>query len=346
MAAVFVAAMTFGFTGCVAVPKPEQNNNQTFKSDTSDKSSDMWKIMPKIPVTNASTFECEYNSRLEGMVVTNYYGTDQKVRIPDTLEGEPVVKVNLSQCEKKLTELIMPDSVCGFSLSDTIKRTLLYINIPGSMTEINGSPFKVKEYNYLIDGNIWVPGSPNLMGVYINDGVTKICERAFYGTCLKNIYIPNSVTEIEKYAFEGCDRLTSITIPDSITVINEGVFYNCSGLTDIVIPDSVTAIGKYAFHSCKSLTSINIPNSVTAIGGYAFIYCTSLTSINIPNSVTTIRDCTFHSCTNLTSVNIPDSVTTIRDNAFWECPNIIATYKGKNYDYEHIYDLYRAGNSN
>lgn len=70
-------------------------------------------------------------------------------------------------------------------------------------------------------------------------------------------------------------------------------------------------------------------------------------SIVIPDSVTEIGSKAFNDCKGLTSVTIPDSVTEIGVygyHVFYGCENIQATYKGKTYDYEHIYDLYHAIN--
>lgn len=49
---------------------------------------------------------------------------------------------------------------------------------------------------------------------------------------LKNVIIPNSVTEITGDAFKG-SGLTSIIIPDSVTSIGNNAFYDCTHLTNI-----------------------------------------------------------------------------------------------------------------
>ena len=126
------------------------------------------------------------------------------------------------------------------------------------------------------------------------------------GAEIKELVIPNDITEIKSYAFNGCDGLTSVTIPNSVTLIGENAFYGCNGLTSVTIPNSVTLIGSDAFSGCDDLTSVTIPNSVTSIGSEAFAYCTGLTSVTIPNSVTSIGKWAFYGCDGLTSVNISD----------------------------------------
>ena len=169
--------------------------------------------------------------------------------------------------------------------------------------------------------------------------------------------IPNSVTSIGNYAFNGCCGLTSLTIPNSVTSIGSYAFYGCSGLTSLTIPNSVTSIGNYAFNGCSGLTSLTIPSTVDTIGTIAFGNCAALKSIivdpankaycsvdgivfnkskdtiiiypgnagsmyTIPNSVTSISIGAFFGCGSLNSVTIPNSVTTIDMGAFYGCRSL------------------------
>ena len=140
---------------------------------------------------------------------------------------------------------------------------------------------------------------------------------------VKDIVIPESISNIKKYAFDGCSGLTSVTIPNSVTSIGSSAFRSCTSLTSVTIPNSVTSIGESAFYNCKGLTSVSIPNSVTSIGEGAFGYCSKLTSVAIPNSVTSISRETFDGCKGLTSVTIPNSVTEIGKSAFSGCSSLI-----------------------
>ena len=167
-----------------------------------------------------------------------------------------------------------------------------------------------------------------------------------------NSTIPNSVTSIGSYAFDGCSGLTSVSIPSTVTSIESYAFNGCSGLTSMAvdksnriydsrdncnaiietstgnlifgcknttIPNTVSSIGESAFRGCSGLTSVAIPNTVTSIGNYAFCNCSGLTSMVIPNSVTSIGDLSFYGCSGLTSVAISNSATSIGNSAFERC---------------------------
>ena len=87
----------------------------------------------------------------------------------------------------------------------------------------------------------------------------------------KNTVIPDGVTTIGKYAFDGCTGLTSIEIPASVTSIGEYAFQSCYSLSSVEISASVTSIGEYAFSSCIDLASVTIyAPSLTTYGSNAF----------------------------------------------------------------------------
>ena len=131
------------------------------------------------------------------------------------------------------------------------------------------------------------------------NGIVETSSNTLIAGCV-NTVIPNTVTAI-RYAFAGCEDLTSIDIPNSVTEIGRYAFDDC-GLTHIDIPSSVTLIGDNAFYDCDSLKEVEIPGSVTSIGSYAFSFCSSLSSVTIPSSVTSIGYSAFGYCKNLSNV--------------------------------------------
>ena len=154
-----------------------------------------------------------------------------------------------------------------------------------------------------------------------------------------DVVIPDSVTEIGNWAFDGCTGLTSIVIPNSVTKIGNWAFDGCTGLTSIVIPNSVTKIGEGAFYGCTSLTSIVVAKGNDKYDSRdncnAIIETATNTLVNgcmntvIPDSVTKIGGSAFRGCSNLTSINIPDSVTEIGDWAFSGCASLASIVVAK-----------------
>ncbi len=192
-------------------------------------------------------------------------------------------------------------SAVAEDFSWSLEYGLLTISGYGDMPDYN------REYRpdgYYITAPWYSSRTDDITTVVIKNGITSIGNYAFYGSQLKRITIPDSVTSIGGRAFENCTSLTSITIPDGVTSIGNYAFDGCTSLASIIIPDSVTSIGGGAFSGCTSLTSITLPDSVTSIGGRAFENCTSLTSITIPDSVISIGESAFYGCNKLSFVYI------------------------------------------
>jgi len=249
--------------------------------------------------------------------------------------GDSVTSIGshaFSSCTS-LTSVTIPDSVTTIGLqafSNCI--SLTSVTIGDSVTSISDDAFSYCKNLTSIEVNSNNVYYSSQDGILFNKAKTTLIKYPI-GKTATSYTIPDSVTSIGDYAFDGCKSLTSVTIPDSVTSIGNYVFYNCSGLTSVTIGDSVTTIGNRAFSSCTSLTSVTIPDSVTSIGDSAFYKCDSLTSVTIGDSVTTIGEWAFSSCTSLTSVTIPDSVTSIGYRAFYSCSSLKDVwYEGESQD--------------
>lgn len=99
---------------------------------------------------------------------------------------------------------------------------------------------------------------------------------------ITEIIIPDSVTEIDSYAF-AYTGIKSITLPDNLIQINN-IFVGCSKLECVKIGSNTQRICKSAFGNCSNLLKVNIPKSVRYIDARAFIRCTSLNEVIFENS--------------------------------------------------------------
>ena len=116
--------------------------------------------------------------------------------------------------------------------------------------------------------------------------VSKI--KKFRSFDVKKIVIPETVTEIAAYAFEG-SNLESVYIPDSVTIIGESAFAFCSNLANVNIGNGVTVIDTATFSNCANLRNVNLGNSITTIKAWAFYASFHIESLTIPQSVTKIE---------------------------------------------------------
>lgn len=167
-------------------------------------------------------------------------------------------------------------------------------------------------------------------------------EEIFDGCTIKNLALPDSLTEIEYGALEGCEKLESLTLtfpadkivknpehpeetgtqsfdiyhifggdaPQSLKKITVtggevvGRFNYCHGLDEVVLKEGVTSIRGGAFQG-STIKSIVIPDSVTEIGYNAFTNCQNLESISIGKGLKKVAAGNqFNGCEKLTTAEI------------------------------------------
>ena len=166
--------------------------------------------------------------------------------------------------------------------------------------------------------------------------LTTIGSSAFQDTSYLNFVLPDTVTTIEKSAFQsafkdGDGGSFTIGKNSQLVTIGDSAFEDCRKMpANVYIPSTVTSIGKNAFLKCYTTQTFeNFENcQITTIEDGTFQYVTALTTIKIPKTVTTIGSA-FADNNNLTLVYIPSSVTSIADTFTGGKPtNAVFIYTG------------------
>ncbi len=305
-------------------PKPEKASQSSRPSPQQD-------VEPAKPTAFSGVMSINgINYRLKGYSLTcdvikgDYTG---EVVIPATVSynGEEYTVTKIASeafkdC-KKLTSISIPSTITEVEIKAFDEcwglKKVEYASIE-SLCRIKfdySNPLKYTHTLYINGQEVTQPVIP--------DGVTSIGKFAFDGCQnITTVHIPNSVTSIGEYAFNGCRKLSSVKLPDSLTKIEGFTFSYCMGLTSVVIPNSVIEIGSEAFMECEALKSLTLPNSVRVIGHGVFQHCYGLTSLTIPNSVTNIKPWAFAYCKNLKDLRFEagDSEISIVPDAFKGTP--------------------------
>lgn len=165
----------------------------------------------------------------------------------------------------------------------------------------------------------------------IPDSVTYIDSYAFQGArYLKNV-TAGDLTSIESSAFMNCESLTSFSAK-SLGEVKLQAFYQCAKLETFTLEDedSLTTIGGSAFNRCSSLTAAPLAGA-TSIEEGAFQNCTALTSLSFcETGNVSIGKNAFSGCIGLTKLTFPASVTSIGYSAFGGCNQVtVITFESK-----------------
>ena len=135
-----------------------------------------------------------------------------------------------------------------------------------------------------------------LVSVKLGANIKTIGGEAFANSSIKEITIPNTVTDVEHQCFKNCRNLYSVKWNSDCAIPYE-CFMGCSSLKH------------FDFSKCKD------------IEGWAFSF-SGIKEITISNNVKLIKEGVFFHCEMLEKVKWEAETSTIADNTFCGCKNL------------------------
>ena len=258
-----------------------------------------------------------------GIMLREYIGKDSYIRLPDEVEGLPVLELGVfffSQHET-LEGVVLPEKVEYLGWFTLAKCTnLKEVELPKDLETIGENSFSE---------------CPGLRRIELPEGLKSIQDQVFEGSGLEEITIPSSVEFLgvgsailqipqvkiaegnqrfkmrDGLIYKDGNELAAVpqwiegkfVISPEINAIGGNAFYRTS-LTEVEIPGSVRVVKPKAFSEGHRLETVKLGEGVEELGYHCFAGCESLREIMIPRSVRTIDFNAFKGCVNLKTVTV------------------------------------------
>lgn len=153
-------------------------------------------------------------------------------------------------------------------------------------------------------------------------GIKKIGKYAFKESGLQEVWLSESIKNIEEGAFKECSGLRSVTWNCTCDVIPALCFAVCSNLTQFAL-SGIKKVGTSAFEK-SGLTSVTLSKG-TIVCKKCFAHCKSLAKVEWL-SARNIEGNIFAGCKNIKEIYISDKIKNIEASAFVSSPDAEITF--------------------
>lgn len=277
------------------------------------------------------------------ITITGYKGSEIDLKVPSTIDQKAVTSISdkafsgntkLTSIDlgtvKKLGNSLFED--CPELKEITIPKTVIYGGsdkggaLKGSSIEkvtfgtgIQSIPDYICNGSELLDTVEFPAINETIKGFSIG-------KYAFANTSLSSIELPENITELGEYAFQGCSILKNIILPESLKTISGFCFSGCESLTELKLGPNVTTVGRNMIEKCSKIKELTIPSSVTAIKtnavGFGCLCGSSVQKVIFDEGTRNIVDNICHDSSELETIVLPESVENIGESSFRNCPRI------------------------
>ena len=219
-----------------------------------------------------STPTMDIPAEIDGKPVTCIYGAAfyqnqmKTVNIPDTVTK--IGSIAFAECDY-LESVKMPSGLVQIDENAFANcPSLQYIEIPAGCETIGEDAFygctSLTEFKTAKDSKFFSAEN----GVLYNADKTMLVAYPC-GNGEKYYKTPDSVTDINASAFAGCNFIETADL-SSVVNIQKYAFEQCENLSSVVFTDKLRTVGDCAFYDCQSLHAVRLFENIEAIGNYAF----------------------------------------------------------------------------
>lgn len=149
----------------------------------------------------------------------------------------------------------------------------------------------------------------------VNNKFKVVALARFGGSTVKNVTIPEGITQIYASCFSRCYDLTTLSLPATLSSIGEGAFNYCTGLTTITLAENNQSfvVEEGAFYNKEKTNLLFYPSAATS------------EILTIPSTVTKLSAGSITRNPNLKKIILPDALEAPFDpTAVVDCENLIA----------------------
>ena len=244
----------------------------------------------------------------------------KSIELPTTLTS--IGPSAFESCEG-LESIVFPESVTDLQGCLSNCTSLTEVALPKSLTTLGAGMFI--GCTSLRRAVVWEGGA----GMSAPAAYLKIPASTFLGCKnLEEVVWNAPITEIEKNAFNSCEKLKNYPDMSNVRIIREEAF-SYSGIETFTTPASMELMDRPFAHS-HCLESVTITHKMDVYGYLAFADCPKLTSFVFHDDIENLNEAwyMFSGCTALEEIRLPKKLKKIDRYMFDGCTNLKRLYIG------------------
>lgn len=257
-------------------------------------------LVTAILVTQIPTIETgaapNSDFQIDKTKLVKYTGTATSVSIPDTIKtiGAEAFAGNTTITSISIGKNVTEIEYGAFKDCSYLNN----VSLPDSLITLGNAVFS----NNTSLKKIILPKNLKNLGSGVFAGCDNLTTIEIAKENPNFIFEKNALYDKEKtilYCFTEGAKSTSYSMPDSVVDVDEYAFWGNDSLKEILFSTNLKEIPAFAFSNCRNLLAVSIPYSVKSIDSKAFENCINLQKVTLPASVSYIHTTAFDGCPKL-----------------------------------------------